>query len=70
MATEERPSERAPDGPAGRSQPSARYTCLDYRQEMTLLALQRRLNDPDLLEAERSSLRSEIRRIQTEMGME
>jgi hypothetical protein len=64
------PKPGQPQGPAGRSQPFSRYTCRDYREEMTLLSLQRRLNDPDLPEAERAFLRKEIRRINTEMGME
>lgn len=45
------------------------YTCTDYRTEMILLGLQRRLAVPDLNEAERESLRLEIRKLETEMGL-
>jgi len=45
------------------------YTCTDYRTEMILLGLQRRLAVPDLNEAERETLRLEIRKLETEMGL-
>ena len=71
IAPEPRKPESGPgSSPAERPQTAARYTCLDYRREMTLLSLQRRLNDPDLPEAERASLRKDIQRLRAEMGME
>lgn len=46
------------------------YTCNDYRSEMILLSLERQMNKPDLTEAEKRKIASEIRRIKAEMGME
>ncbi|MFZ3045820.1 MAG: hypothetical protein WA151_07880 [Desulfatirhabdiaceae bacterium] len=43
------------------------YTCNDYRLEMILLGLTRRLNQEDLSETERALLIEEISRIETEM---
>ncbi|MFP3980665.1 MAG: hypothetical protein ACLFUY_04665 [Desulfobacterales bacterium] len=45
------------------------YTCNEYRAEMILLALERRLAQNDLSEAERQSIREEIERLKTEMGI-
>lgn len=45
------------------------YTCSDFRQEMMLAGLRRRLADPGLSEEEKKALRSEIRRLEEEMGM-
>ena len=45
------------------------YTCTDYRTEMILLGLQRRLAAPDLRETERDALRAEIRKLEIEMGL-
>lgn len=45
------------------------YTCSHYRAEMILLALQRRLAQNDLSESERKSVKAEIRRVKSEMGM-
>jgi hypothetical protein len=41
-----------------------KYTCTEYRQEMILLGLSRRLNDPSLTEAERARIREEIERLE------
>ena len=46
-----------------------KYTCHDYREEMLLLGLQRRLNDPDLTEEEKQKIRRQIARVEEEMGM-
>lgn len=43
------------------------YTCQDYRQEMILLGLQRRLSDPDLSDEERRTVIDEIQRLEQEM---
>ena len=48
---------------------SPAYTCNEYRMEMILLALRRRLAKPDLSEAEKKSIEAEIQRVKTEMGM-
>ncbi len=48
---------------------TATYTCTDYRTEMILLGLRRRLAAPDLGETEREAIRREIRKMETEMGL-
>lgn len=45
------------------------YTCNDYRAEMRLLGLNRRLAEDALTESERSQLLSEIQALEAEMGM-
>ncbi len=45
------------------------YTCNDYRAEMILLGLRRRLASPDLGEAEREAVHAEIRKLENEMGL-
>ena len=44
------------------------YTCNEYREEMILLALRRRLQQPDLAEEERARLTGEIARLEKEFG--
>ena len=46
-----------------------KYTCNEYRQEMILLSLRLRLNKPDVTEAEKEMIRSEIKKIETAMQM-
>ena len=46
-----------------------RYTCLEYREEMILLGLQKRLSSPGLSAEERESLLKEIQRVEEEMGI-
>ena len=43
--------------------------CSDYRLEMILLGLRRRLSDEALSEDEKDNLQKEIRRIEAEMRM-
>jgi hypothetical protein len=45
-------------------------TCQDYRQEMMLLALRRRLHADTLEPAEREAIEQEIRRLEARMRME
>ncbi len=45
------------------------YTCNDYRMEMILLSLKRRLSSEELSDAEKHAIRDEIRRIEIQMGM-
>lgn len=45
------------------------YTCNDYRVEMQLLSLRKRLSQEDLSDEEKDSLRHQITRIEKEMGM-
>ncbi len=47
-----------------------KYTCTDYRQEMLLLALQRRIGQEKLTGAERRELEEKIRRLEAEMDMD
>ncbi|QTA92611.1 hypothetical protein [Desulfonema magnum] len=46
------------------------YTCTDYRTEMILLGLERRLNQEDLSEEERRAILSEIRKLEEKMGLD
>ena len=45
------------------------YTCTEYRQEMILLSLQRRLADPNLDPVEKQRLKEQIRKIEKDMDM-
>lgn len=47
-----------------------KYTCNEYREEMTLLALNRRLSDKNLPETERREIRREIARLEAAMEMD
>ncbi len=46
-----------------------RYTCREYRQEMILLGLQKRLAAPDLSPGEREAVLKEIEQVEDQMGM-
>ncbi len=46
------------------------YTCNEYRQEMILLGLQKRLANPDLSTEEKESILKEIERVTRAMGMD
>ena len=46
-----------------------RTTCNDYRDEMTLLALKRRLRSTELTDQERRQIEEEIRRFEKKTGM-
>ena len=46
-----------------------KYTCHDYREEMTLLGLKKRLNSPGLSGDERREIEEAIRRLEVEMEM-
>lgn len=48
---------------------SPRYTCLEYREEMILLGLQKRLSSENLTPEEKESLLKEIQRVEEEMGI-
>jgi len=49
---------------------AGKYTCSEYREEMILLGLKRRLADPDLPETEKQALLARISRLEQEMGMD
>ncbi len=50
--------------------PKKKYNCHEYREEMTLLGLKKRLNTPGLSAQERRQIDEEIRKLEAEMGME
>jgi hypothetical protein len=45
------------------------YTCTEYREEMILLGLQRKLADNNLTKEERQSLLEEITKVEEQMGL-
>jgi hypothetical protein len=49
---------------------SNNYTCNEYREEMILMALQKRLATSELTPRERQEIQEEIKRVKTSMGME
>lgn len=46
------------------------YTCQDYRAEMTLLGLKRRLTDKTLAKEEKAALIAEIKKMEKDMGLD
>ncbi len=44
-------------------------TCSDYRQEMILLGLQRRLAKEDLSESEKKAIKAEIEKLEREIQL-
>ena len=48
----------------------SKYTCQEYRAEMILLGLTRRLNQEDLSDDEREALLAEINELKSEMDMD
>jgi hypothetical protein len=46
------------------------YTCQDYRQEMVLVGLKKRLANQELSEEERLSLLNSIESLEKEMGLD
>ena len=46
------------------------YTCKDYREEMMLLGLQKRLRNKDLSDAERHAIAKQIKAIEKKMEMD
>ena len=53
----------------GRPATPGKYTCNEYREEMILLGLQKRLASPDLSPEEKQKLLDEINRVEKEMGL-
>ena len=45
------------------------YTCTEYREEMILLGLKRRLANQALSDAEKKELMKEIKQLEKQMGM-
>jgi hypothetical protein len=46
------------------------YGCSDYRREMTLLGLKKRLKDAGLSADERQTMMDEIQRLESETGLD
>ena len=46
------------------------YTCKEYREEMTLLALRRALNDDHLTQKERQTIKKEIKRLESRLNLD
>lgn len=46
-----------------------KYTCVDYRSEMKLLGLKRRLEEDNLSEEEKARIIGEIEELEEEMKM-
>ena len=46
-----------------------RYTCTEYREEMILLGLQKKLASKDLTPEERAKILKEITEVEKQMGM-
>lgn len=49
---------------------TCKYTCEEYRREMTLLALKMRLSSPGLSEKEEKDILNNIREIEISMRMD
>jgi hypothetical protein len=49
--------------------PKSPYTCSEYREEMMLLGLRRRLHAEDISDEERQSLEERIEDLESSMGM-
>ena len=47
-----------------------RYTCAEYREEMRLLALQKRLTQDGLTDTEKAAIREEVQRTEALLGMD
>jgi hypothetical protein len=48
----------------------SKYTCNEYRQEMILLSLQKRINEENISEEEKVIILKEIKRVEHEMEMD
>ena len=47
-----------------------KYTCTDYRTEMILVSLRKRLKQEDLNEAERKDILSQIEKVEVDMKLD
>ena len=50
--------------------PKKTYTCNEYREEMRLLGLKRRLKEKNLSKAEKQTIEAEITRLEKALQME
>jgi hypothetical protein len=49
---------------------NTKYTCSDYRTEMRLLGLKKRLSDNDLSKSEQQAIEAEIRKLEKILQMD
>lgn len=54
----------------GNSKTNGQYTCNEYREEMILLGLQKRLASKDITPEEKESLLIEVARAEKQMGID
>ena len=50
--------------------PKSKYTCNDYREEMRLLGLKKRLNENKLIKAEKQAIEAEITKLEKALRMD
>ena len=50
--------------------PKNKYTCDDYREEMRLLGLKKRLGEENLSKAEKQAIEAEITRLEKTLQMD
>lgn len=48
----------------------SKYTCVDYREEMTILGLKRRLKDENISEEEKQAIILEMKRLESLMQID
>lgn len=48
----------------------SKYTCVDYREEMTILGLKRRLRDENITEEQKREIIQEIQRLESLMQID
>jgi len=56
------------NAPKNQSSTATRYTCTEYREEMVLLGLQRKLQNPALSRDEKETLEKEIADLEAKIG--
>ena len=49
--------------------PKRKYTCNDYREEMRLLGLKKRLNEKNLSKTEKQTIEAQITRLEKALQM-
>ena len=54
----------------GKSMSTGKYTCNEYREEMILLGLQKRLSSEGLTPEEKERLLKEIAKVEKQMGID
>ena len=54
----------------GKSSCTGKYTCNEYREEMILLGLQKRLSSKEITLEEKERLLKEIARVEKQMGID